>query len=595
MVDVAFSLRKAKFQFYSKGPKYVFLLIWLFFNVFLFSYDYYNFDTKAKFSYLRDIIGAGLPFARASAACLNLNCALIILCVCRNLLSLIHNSQFCPRVIRRLINHNLALHKLCAWSIVFHTIIHTLAHTYNVEFAISYFNREDAVVGGLLTSTYASSLFLGTKDTAYTILFGSVGGLTGVILDLVLFIMVTSSIKIVRRSFFEVFWFTHHLFIVFYICLVSHATGQMIKGQTNPYCVVQNGTNWCNYLCNTFTRTDLDLYQVTMCDDEEILFKGPGYTNWQKSYFWVGIPAILYIIDRAVRWSRRFNPAVVYKAIMHEGPCLELRMRKSGWKQEAGQYVFIQCSDISLFEWHPFTLTSAPEEDYLSVHIRKAGDWTTALYKVVEKRSKEKTVKEGKNTELHMQLAIDGPYGTPSDDIFRYKASILIGAGVGCTPYASILKSVWYKIEAGDYDFGTKKIYFYWLCSNVKVFEWLRSQLKEILEKLEALDSSDFLEVRLHLTRFDNDTNMMQNVALHMDSKEDAITELPNTKTQFGRPNWFKDFVEIGEHHPVTDIGVFFCGPGVLSETLDESCTLANAELDKRDTGSMFFYNKENF
>ena len=40
------------------------------------------------------------------------------------------------------------------------------------------------------------------------------------------------------------------------------------------------------------------------------------------------------------------------------------------------QYVFLQCSELSLFEWHPFTLTSAPEENYLSVHIRKAGDWT---------------------------------------------------------------------------------------------------------------------------------------------------------------------------------------------------------------------------
>ena len=58
----------------------------------------------------------------------------------------------------------------------------------------------------------------------YKLLF-AVGGLTGVIIDLCLFLMVTSSIKIVRRSFFEVFWFTHHLFIVFFICLMVHASG----------------------------------------------------------------------------------------------------------------------------------------------------------------------------------------------------------------------------------------------------------------------------------------------------------------------------------------------------------------------------------
>ncbi|XP_063676266.1 cytochrome b-245 heavy chain-like [Bolinopsis microptera] len=117
-------------------------------------------------------------------------------------------------------------------------------------------------------------------------------------------------------------------------------------------------------------------------------------------------------------------------------------MRKKGWKQHAGQYVFLQCSELSIFEWHPFTLTTAPEEDYLSVHIRKSGDWTASLLKAVAGHSKDKTTKEGKRAELNFKIAVDGPYGTPSDDIFKYKTTVSIGAGVGVTPYASILKSV---------------------------------------------------------------------------------------------------------------------------------------------------------
>ena len=35
---------------------------------------------------------------------------------------------------------------------------------------------------------------------------------------------------------------------------------------------------------------------------------------------------------------------------------------------------------LSRFEWHPFSLTSAPEEDFLSFHIRAAGDWTKGLH-----------------------------------------------------------------------------------------------------------------------------------------------------------------------------------------------------------------------
>ncbi len=31
-------------------------------------------------------------------------------------------------------------------------------------------------------------------------------------------------------------------------------------------------------------------------------------------------------------------------------------------------------------EWHPYTLTSAPDDPFLSVHIQVCGDWTSAVY-----------------------------------------------------------------------------------------------------------------------------------------------------------------------------------------------------------------------
>lgn len=50
-------------------------------------------------------------------------------------------------------------------------------------------------------------------------------------------------------------------------------------------------------------------------------------------------------------------------------------MKKNGFTMEAGQYIFIKCSKISRLEWHPFTLTSSPDEDFFSVHIRTAGKY----------------------------------------------------------------------------------------------------------------------------------------------------------------------------------------------------------------------------
>lgn len=66
---------------------------------------------------------------------------------------------------------------------------------------------------------------------------------------------------------------------------------------------------------------------------------------------------------------------------MHPSKTLELQLKKKGFKMEVGQYIFMKCPSISHLEWHPFTLTSAPEEDHFSIHIRIVGDWTDALYK----------------------------------------------------------------------------------------------------------------------------------------------------------------------------------------------------------------------
>lgn len=42
---------------------------------------------------------------------------------------------------------------------------------------------------------------------------------------------------------------------------------------------------------------------------------------------------------------------------------------------------------------------------------------------------------------------IDGPFGSASEEVFDYEAVMLVGAGIGVTPFASILKSVWYHIS----------------------------------------------------------------------------------------------------------------------------------------------------
>lgn len=75
----------------------------------------------------------------------------------------------------------------------------------------------------------------------------------------------------------------------------------------------------------------------------------------------------------------------VLQIVMRPSKVLELQLVKKGFKMDVGQYVFLNCPAISQLEWHPFTMTSAPEEDFFSVHIRSAGDWTDKLIDIMQK------------------------------------------------------------------------------------------------------------------------------------------------------------------------------------------------------------------
>ena len=38
-----------------------------------------------------------------------------------------------------------------------------------------------------------------------------------------------------------------------------------------------------------------------------------------------------------------------------------------------------------MYEWHPFTISSSPEQHFIGLHIRAVGTWTNKLYEFVGK------------------------------------------------------------------------------------------------------------------------------------------------------------------------------------------------------------------
>jgi hypothetical protein len=82
----------------------------------------------------------------------------------------------------------------------------------------------------------------------------------------------------------------------------------------------------------------------------------------------------------------------------------------------------------------------------------------------------------------------------------------------------------------------------------------------------------------------------IRQVMYGLDAEADQITGL-QSPTHFGRPNWKEIFESIATKHQGQDIGVFFCGPAVLSKQIFKMAKL----FTNSKTKTKFKYHKENF
>jgi hypothetical protein len=128
------------------------------------------------------------------------------------------------------------------------------------------------------------------------------------------------------------------------------------------------------------------------------------------------------------------------------------------------------------------------------------GNFTKAFGKALgcstEKKPDEKGGKGGDSNEVALRqilprVYIDGPFGSASEDVFKFEVAVLVGAGIGVTPFASILKSIWYRMNYPQGRTRLRKVYFFWVCRDFGSFEWFRS----LLLAIEAQDNEDRIEI----------------------------------------------------------------------------------------------------
>ena len=153
----------------------------------------------------------------------------------------------------------------------------------------------------------------------------------------------------------------------------------------------------------------------------EALIKGPmlGY--------WLAFPAVLVVLERFWRLTKGLM-GVPARAKVLDDDTMEIvckHPRGREWRYSAGQYVLLQVPKISLFQWHPFTISSC-RGDILQVHVKFDGNWTDKLREVLPKDDE-------------IKVGIDGPFGAPAQRFYDYDYSIIVGGGIGITPFSAIL------------------------------------------------------------------------------------------------------------------------------------------------------------
>ncbi|KAF3847829.1 hypothetical protein F7725_020857, partial [Dissostichus mawsoni] len=454
--------------------------------------------------------------SRASASVLNLNCSLVLLPMCRSLLTFVRGTHMVSsRETRRLLDKSKTFHVACGVSICIFSVVHVSAHLANVvNFSVSY--SEDFP---------ALNLARYRGEDPKLIILTTIPGVTGVLLVLILFLMFTSSSYCVRLSNYEIFWYTHNLFIVFYVILMVHMVGGALKYQTNleghpPGCLRANQSS-----------TEQQGEELEAGEDEERRCGEEAHfqPHYPQTWLWVSGPLCLYCAERFYRYIRSSDPVTIVTVIRHPCDVIELRMLKKHFKARPGQYIVLNCPGVSSFENHPFTLTTCPTEnkETFGVHLRVVGDWTAVHADVTPEPRIDLEILPMVQQRRYPKLYVDGPFGSPSEEVFNYDVSVCVAGGIGVTPFACVLHA----LLDGWTGFRLQRLYFVWVCRELKSFYWFAELLCALHHKLWQENRPDYFNLKLYVSQTDN----------------------------------------------LQRVGVFCCGPKGISKTLHRLCNSARS------------------
>jgi predicted ferric reductase len=300
------------------------------------------------------------------------------------------------------------------------------------------------------------------------------------------------SLPIFRRKQFELFYYAHHFFLAVFIVVLWHAT-----------------TSWCYILGGLVLYVFDRMIRFTRACSVVMLqeLKVESDQNVVK---------LSYLIESGGSgpWSGKFTPLT----------------------HEIGQYCFINVPKISPFQWHPFTISSSPNDRVTTHHIKSMGSntWTSELVHLAHSYDTESRLNE-------LIINVDGPYGLPID-FSHYQSITFIGGGIGITPLISSYSYLYSLAKTTQFPSSLEHVKLIWIVKDPRLF----SSFQDIFATVSSDSCSGKFSFDLYCTT--------------KDSESAAGPGVPGFKP--GRPNLHAGLAALGRYG--MNALVFACGPEQL-------------------------------
>ncbi|XP_055335314.1 dual oxidase-like isoform X2 [Paramacrobiotus metropolitanus] len=514
-------------------------------GVWLERFSYYMFLNETND--LRRVMGAGIAITRGSAAAISVAFPVLLLTVSRNIITRLRETflhHYIP------FDSLMSFHKIAAWTGFFFAVVHTVGHL------INFYHVSTQPIAHL--KCLFKEVSFGSTPPPFTYwVYQSLTGLTGILLVITVCVMFVFALPAVREHAFHYFWIVHRGgYIIFYILCILHGL--------------------------------------------------PRLTGDARFPLFLLVPLVVFVIDRLMSIKQTVQNLQVVEAELLPSDVIHLTFeRPSHFTFRSGQWIRLACTAFRNEEAHPFTLTSMPHEPLLSVHVKAHGIWTwklrqafdpvnCELHNDVHAHPNDSQLKQRCSHEYQPRLRIEGPFGGGNQDWYKFEVAVMVGAGMGVTPYASILKDLVFGTSTNRYSgISCRKVYFLWICPSHKPFEWFVDALHEI----EKRDVTRVLEMHIFVTqffdKFDLRTTILYICEKHFQrlSRRSLFTGL-KASNHFGRPDVpaFLAYVQ-RRHANISSVGVFSCGPKQMTESIGQACEMVN----RRREYPRFVHHFENF